>query len=95
MGGSNWKGRIDEVQIFNRVLSVSELRDFYEKGSAGLCKQVLGGVDAEWTAPFGADLAIPDPGHAFWYLYRGRNSCGTGSYGFATSGTERIGAFCF
>jgi hypothetical protein len=93
-GGSGWKGRIDEVQIFNRVLSATELRGLYEEGSAGLCKQALGGADAEWTAPFAADGALPAPGHGFWYLYRGRNSCGTGSYGFATGGTERIGAIC-
>ncbi len=94
LGGDVWKGRIDEVQIYNRALLVTELRSLYEAGSAGSCKQTLGGVDAQWTAPFGADGAVPAPGHAFYYLYRGRNSCGTGSYGFATSGTERIGATC-
>jgi len=93
-GAAPWKGGIDEVQVYNRSLSAAELRSLYEAGSAGQCKQGLGGIDAEWTAPFGSDGAIPAPGHGFWYLYRGRNSCGTGSYGFATSGAERIGATC-
>jgi len=28
------------------------------------------------------------------YLVRGRNACGAGSYGFGTSGNERISAAC-
>ncbi len=28
------------------------------------------------------DPAIPQTGRGFWYLVRGRNSCGTGTYGF-------------
>jgi len=93
-GGTGWDGRIDEVQIYDRALSAAEVSAIYESGSAGQCKLALGGTDAEFTAPWAADLAIPDPGQGFWYLYRGRNSCGVGSYGFATGGTERISAVC-
>jgi hypothetical protein len=93
-GGTGWNGRIDEVQIHNRALSAAEVRAIYEAGSAGQCKLALGGTDAEFTAPWAVDLAVPDPGHGFWYLYRGRNACGVGSYGFATGGTERISSVC-
>src|SRR5262249_7585021 len=30
------------------------------------------------------DAAMPPLGAAFWYLVRGRNSCGTGTYGVAS-----------
>lgn len=89
-----WKGRVDEVQVFDRVLSAQELRSLYDAGSAGGCKDALGGTNAQWTAAFGTDGELPAAGHGFWYLYRGRNSCGTGTYGFATGGAERIGAPC-
>ena len=93
-GGLGWKGRIDETQIFDRALSAAEVQALYEAGSAGQCKLALGGTDAEWTTPWAADGAIPAPGRGFYYVYRGRNACGVGSYGFATSGTERTSAVC-
>jgi hypothetical protein len=37
---------------------------------------------------------LPDPGHATWYLVRGRNACGGGTYGFASDLTERISSAC-
>jgi hypothetical protein len=40
------------------------------------------------------DSATPSMDHGFWYLVRGRNSCGAGTYGFATGGSERIPAAC-
>ena len=39
----------------------------------------------------------PDPpeGDGNYYLIRGRNACGAGTYGFATGGAERVpGAPC-
>ena len=93
-GGFNWKGLIDEVQLYNRALSASEVKSMYEAGSAGQCKAPLGGINASWTAPWAADLEVPAPGHGFWYLYRGRNACGTGSYGFRSGGSERITTVC-
>ena len=46
----------------------------------------------------GAPLAAPAAGQAFWYLVRGRNACGTGTYGYgATNGiptTERVTQTC-
>jgi hypothetical protein len=93
-GGNGWNGQIDEVQIFDRPLAALEVRAMYDAGSAGQCKLGLGGSDTEWTAPWGADGDVPASGHGFWYLYRGRNGCGDGSYGFATDGSERISAAC-
>jgi hypothetical protein len=40
----------------------------------------------------------PDPppalGEAFYYVVRGKNACGVGSYGFASSGDERTSFVC-
>ncbi len=33
-----YRGRIDEVEIFNRALSASEIQDIFNAGSAGKCK---------------------------------------------------------
>jgi len=34
-----WDGSIDEVEIFNRALSASEIQSIYNAGSAGKCKE--------------------------------------------------------
>jgi hypothetical protein len=36
----------------------------------------------------------PAPGIGFYYAVRGENACGAGTYGFASSGTERTSAAC-
>lgn len=41
-----------------------------------------------------ADPSTPDAGGGFYYLVRGRNACGTGTYGFATGGAERVASIC-
>ena len=94
LGGFGWKGRIDEVQIFNRALTPAEIVNLYEAASAGACKAALGGVDALFTAPWDPDTAVPAPGQGFWYLFHGNNSCGSGTYGFRTSGAERLSTVC-
>ena len=40
------------------------------------------------------DVEVPTPGEAWYYLVRGRNACGGGTYGFASGGGERIPAVC-
>lgn len=40
------------------------------------------------------DQEVPPPGVAWWYLVRGRNACGVGSYGAATSGATRMNGAC-
>jgi len=46
------------------------------------------------SAPTATDAGTPASGESFWYLIRGRNSCGVGSYGFRSSGAERITTVC-
>jgi hypothetical protein len=36
------------------------------------------------------DVEVPTPGQGFWYVARARNSLGVGTYGYASSGNERI-----
>lgn len=38
LGGRSFDGGMDEVQVFNRALSVAELNEIFQAGSAGLCK---------------------------------------------------------
>jgi len=40
------------------------------------------------------DLGVPTQGEAFWYLVRGQNVCGTGTYGYRSNGSERLSAAC-
>jgi len=40
------------------------------------------------------DTAVPTAGHALYYLVRGRNACGSGSLGAASSGVPRAGLSC-
>ncbi|PWU21513.1 MAG: hypothetical protein C5B50_01585 [Verrucomicrobia bacterium] len=35
---NNWNGSIDEVEIFNRALSASQINTIYQAGAAGKCK---------------------------------------------------------
>lgn len=61
---------------------------------SGAGETCLGAV----AAPPATDAALPPPGQAFWYLVRGRNACGTGTYGRAATngvpGAERITSAC-
>ncbi len=41
-----------------------------------------------------SDAAIPAEGAGFWYLVRGRNSLGAGTYGATSDGTARTPAAC-
>lgn len=36
----HFKGLIDEVEVFDRALTASEIQDIYNAGSAGKCKVV-------------------------------------------------------
>ncbi len=50
---------------------------------------VSGTLGSTWI-----DASEPPAGSAFWYLIRGRNTCGKGTYGFESAGPERISATC-
>lgn len=40
------------------------------------------------------DSLMPNLGDGFWYLVRGRNSCGIGTYGSTSVGMERVTSTC-
>lgn len=47
----NFSGLIDEVAIFNRALTVSEIQGIFQASSAGMCKPVqVGAIDGRVTA---------------------------------------------
>jgi hypothetical protein len=46
------------------------------------------------VSPSQQDAAVPAAGSGFWYLARGRNVCGAGTYGFTSAGSERISNAC-
>jgi outer membrane protein assembly factor BamB len=41
------------------------------------------------ATPLASDPGVPLVGKGFWYVARGRNACGTGSFGFRRDGLER------
>jgi len=40
------------------------------------------------------DVTVPTAGSGFYYLVRGRNACGTGTYGATSAGAPRISNVC-
>ena len=40
------------------------------------------------------DAAVPTPGTGFWYLSRGENACGIGTFGTRSNGSPRITTTC-
>ena len=52
-------------------------------GASGSC---LGST----SLPLTSDPTLPTPGKGFWYLARGRNVCGVGTFGFRRDGRERL-----
>jgi hypothetical protein len=40
------------------------------------------------------DAAVPAPGAGFWYLARGENSCGIGTFGTHSNGSPRVTTTC-
>jgi hypothetical protein len=40
------------------------------------------------------DAVFPDPGTGFWYVVRGRNVCGTGTWGAGSDGAPRGSTAC-
>lgn len=51
-------------------------------------------VAAGSATPSGVDPAVPAAGSGFWYLARGRNGCGSGSWGTTSGGAPRSVAAC-
>jgi hypothetical protein len=67
------------------------------RGSTGALPVGPGGGDESLTPCFGSvvgttltDTALPAAGTGYWYLSRGENACGIGTYGTQSNGTPRI-----
>jgi hypothetical protein len=45
-------------------------------------------------SPTATDSELPAANRGFWYLVRGRNSCGEGPYGFMSGGAEEFSSAC-
>jgi hypothetical protein len=72
----------------------------YDVLSGNLAELPVGGgpsercMSAASPVTIANDLLDPAPGVGFWYVIRGRNSCGTGPYGRASNGTARTSSTC-
>lgn len=58
---------------------------------------VTGGDEScfdDLAGPTLSDAMPPLPGTGFWYLSRGENACGIGTYGTHSDGTQRISTTC-
>ena len=85
---------------WNSAASVAGAGTVYSVLSGKLDELPVGGGASETcVAPSepgttATDPSIPTSEQGYWYLVRGRNVCGTGTYGFQTDGAERISAAC-
>jgi hypothetical protein len=68
------------------------------RGSLSALPAGPGGADEacfpNLPGPSLTDSTPPDPGNGFWYLSRGANSCGNGSYGEQSDHTSRLTTTC-
>jgi len=68
------------------------------RGSTGAFPFGPGGGDEfcwyTFANPVLVDPAVPAVGTGFWYISRGKNSCGKGTYGTRSDGSPRITATC-
>jgi hypothetical protein len=95
--GLAWLGD-KETLVWNSVAAVAGPRTKYDLPRGSL-DQIAGGVAEVCVAPgilqaTTTDPALPASGEGFWYLVRGRNTCGPGTYGFSSDGTERTTPIC-
>jgi uncharacterized repeat protein (TIGR01451 family) len=51
-------------------------------------------VRASETGTSAFDEYVPDVGYGYYYLARGRNDCGNGTYGYRSNGAERLTTVC-
>ena len=68
------------------------------RGALGAFPVGPGGGDEvcfdDLATPLLSDAALPAPNGGFWYLSRAENSCGLGSFGQQSDGTQRITTTC-
>ncbi|MEM9593099.1 MAG: LamG domain-containing protein [Acidobacteriota bacterium] len=46
-----WRGSLDELQIYKRVLSANEIRNIYNRGTSGVCRPPAPAYCPGWGAP--------------------------------------------
>lgn len=72
----------------------------YDVLSGALTELPVGGGASERCVVAGSSITFtndsqdPEPGTGFYYLVRGRNACGVGTYGEASNGTPRTSSTC-
>lgn len=72
----------------------------YDVLSGALAELPVGGgasercISASSLITIANDILDPAPGTGFYYLIRGRNACGEGTYGQASNGTPRTSSTC-
>jgi hypothetical protein len=68
------------------------------RGSIGALPVGPGGGDEicfpDLASPTLTDSTLPAAGGGYWYLSRGKNSCGTGPYGLRRDGNPRVTTTC-
>lgn len=97
VGGGHYVGQVDEVEIFNRALTVSEVQAIFDSGSAGKCKLQVS-VDVK---PGGVPNSI-NPGSQGLIpvavlstaTFNAPSQVNGGSVTFGRTGNEESLAFC-
>ena len=68
------------------------------RGSVGVLPVGPGGGDEacfdDLAGTTLVDSAVPAPNNGFWYLSRGENACGVGSFGTRSDGSPRTSTTC-
>jgi hypothetical protein len=68
------------------------------RGSTGALPVGPGGGDEvcfdDLPGPSVIDVTVPAAGSGFWYLARGENACGNGTFGNRSNGAPRITTTC-
>jgi hypothetical protein len=68
------------------------------RGSVGAFPVGPGGGDEvcfdDLAGPTVSDATVPAPNTGFWYLSRGENTCGNGTYGTQSNATPRTSTTC-
>jgi hypothetical protein len=89
---------MDDTQTFTWGAQLNVLGYSAVRGNLAALPVGPGNADElcfdDLATPQLVDFDEPDPGAGFWYLSRGENACGAGTYGAGADGAPRITATC-
>ena len=89
---------MDDKQTYTWGAQLNSLQYSAVRGNLGALPVGPGAVDEicfdDLDTPQIVDFDEPDSGTGFWYLTRGENACGAGTYGARADGTPRITTTC-